>query len=229
MPSNHLILCHPLLLPPSVFPSIRRLTFPTSQFFASRGQRIGVSASASVLPMNIQDWFPLGWTGWIPLQFKALSRVFSNNHSSKASILRRPAFFMVQLSHPYMTTGKNVALARWTFVGKGMSLLFLLFNVLSRLVIAFLPRSAKFQGGRTRPLPWHTLRLWSVLLCVYLNKSTSYPSLCLSLNCFCDETSRTWASLGPETKMPWFWLGLSPKQGFGSVQVPTYGSSPSLW
>ena len=74
----------------------------------------------SVLPMNIQDSFPLGWTGWIPLQSKGLSRVFSN--SSKASILWHSAFFIVQLSHPYMTTGKTIALTRWTFVDKVMDL-----------------------------------------------------------------------------------------------------------
>ena len=98
---------------------------------------LGVSASASVLPVNIQDWFPLGWTGWISLQSKGLSRVFSNT-SSKASILQCSAFFILQLSHPYMTTGKTIALTRRTFVGKVMSLLY---NMLSRLVIAFLPRS----------------------------------------------------------------------------------------
>ena len=81
-------------------------SFPISQFFTSFGQSIGASASASVLPMNIQDWFPLGWTGWIS---KGLSGVFQH-HSSKASILRRSAFFTVQLSHPYMTTGKTIAL-----------------------------------------------------------------------------------------------------------------------
>ena len=75
MPSNHLILCHPLL-PPSIFPASG--SFPVSLFFTSGGQRIGVSASASVLPVNIQDCFPLGWTGWISLQSKGLSRVFSN-------------------------------------------------------------------------------------------------------------------------------------------------------
>ena len=88
--------------------------------------------------MNIWSWFPLGLTGWISLQFKGLSRIFSQKHSSKASVLRHSAFFMVQLWHPYMTTGKTIALTRWTFVGKVMSLLF---NKLSRLVIAFLPRS----------------------------------------------------------------------------------------
>ena len=110
-------------------------SFQMSQFFPSCGRSIGVSASTSVLPMNIQDWFPLGWTGWISLQSKGFSRVFSN---TKASILQCSGFFIVQLSHPYMTTGKTIALIRWTFVSKVMSLLF---NVLSRLVIAFLPRS----------------------------------------------------------------------------------------
>ena len=79
-------------------------SFLMDQFFTSDGQRIGASASASVLPMNIQDWSPLGWTSWISLQSKGLSRVFSQHHSSKASILRHSAFFIVQLSHPYMTT-----------------------------------------------------------------------------------------------------------------------------
>ena len=133
MPSNHLILCRPLL-PLSIFPSIR--VFPMSQFFASGGQRIGVSASASVLPMNIQDWFSLGLTGWISLQSKGLKSL--QNHISKASILWHSAFFIVQLSYLYMTTGKSIALTRWNFVGKVMSLLF---DMLSRLVIAFLLRS----------------------------------------------------------------------------------------
>ena len=109
-----------------------------SQFFTSDGQSIGVSASASVLPMNIQDWFALRWTGWISLQSKGLSRVFSNTTVQRRLLLRCSAFFMVQLSHPYMTTGKTTALTRQTFVGKVVSLLF---NILSRLVIAFLPRS----------------------------------------------------------------------------------------
>ena len=112
--------------------------FPISQLLTSGGQSIGASASASVLPMNIQGWFPLGLTGLISLQSKGLSRVFSN-HSSKASI-QCSAFFMVQLSHSYMITGKTTALTIWTFVSKVMSLLF---NMLSRLVIAFLPRSKR--------------------------------------------------------------------------------------
>ena len=114
MPSNHLILCCPLLLLPSIFPSIR--VFPNESILHISGQSIGVSASTSVLPKNIQDWFPLGWTGWISLQSKGLSRVFQH-YCSKASILRCSAFFVVQLSHPYMTTGKTIPLTRWTFVG----------------------------------------------------------------------------------------------------------------
>ena len=95
--------------------------------------------------MNTQDSSPLRWTGWISLQSKGLSRVHSSNtslqhHSSKASILLCSAFFIAQLSHPYMTTGKTIALTRWTFVDKVMSLLF---NMLSRLVITFLPRSKR--------------------------------------------------------------------------------------
>ena len=114
--------------------------FPMNWVFVSDGQSIGASVSTSVLPMNIQDWFPLGLTGLISLQSKGLSRVFSNTTVQKASILWCSAFFMVHLSHPSMTTGKTIALTRWTFVGKVMSLLF---NMLSRLVIAFLPRSKR--------------------------------------------------------------------------------------
>ena len=90
MPSNHLILCCLLLLLTSVFPSIR--VFSMSQLFTSGGQSIGVSASSSVLPMNIQDWSPLGWTGWIPLLSKGLSRVFSN------TTVQKHQFFGPQLS-----------------------------------------------------------------------------------------------------------------------------------
>ena len=115
-------------------------SFPMSQLFASGSQRIGVSASASVLPMNNQDWFSLGLIGLISLQSKGLLRVFSNTTVLKHQFLQRSAFFMVQLSHPYMITGKTIALTRWTFVGKVMSLLF---SVLSRLIITFLPRSKR--------------------------------------------------------------------------------------
>ena len=136
MPSNHLILCRPPFSScPQSFPASG--SFPMSQLFAWGGQSIGVSASASVLPMNTQDWSPLGWTGWLSLQSKGLSS-FLQQCSSKASILQHSAFFIIQLSHPYITPGKTIALTRWTFVGKVMSLLF---NMLSRLVIIFLPRS----------------------------------------------------------------------------------------
>ena len=109
-----------------------------SQLFTWGGQSIGVSASASVLPMNTQDWFPLGWTSWISLQSKGLSRIFSNTTVQKHQFFCTQGFFIIQLSHLYMTTGKTIALTRWTFVGKVMSLPF---NMLSRLVITFLPRS----------------------------------------------------------------------------------------
>ena len=166
IPSNHLILCLPLLLP-SIFPASGSL--PMSQFFTSCGQSFGASASASVLPMNIQDLFPLGMTGFISSQIFPRIRVFSSqpalhirwpkywnfsispsneysglisfridwfdhlavqgtlksllqHHSSKASVLWCSAFFiMVQLSHPYMITGKTIALTIWTFAGKVMS------------------------------------------------------------------------------------------------------------
>ena len=108
-------------------------SFPVSQFFASGGQSIGVSASASVLPMNIQDWFPLGWTGWISLLSKEHSSLLQHR-SSKASFLWCSAFLIFHHSHPYMTTGKTIALTRWTLVGKVMPLLF---NMLWKLVTAF--------------------------------------------------------------------------------------------
>ena len=119
-------LSEPSNYPSSVVPFSSRLlsfpasgSFPMSQVFISGSQHIGASASASVLPMNIQDWFPLRLTGWISLQLTGLSRVIQH-HSLKASILRPSAFFMVQLSHPYMTTGKTIALMTWTCVGKVM-------------------------------------------------------------------------------------------------------------
>ena len=114
-------------------------SFQMSQFFTSGGQTL-----ASVLPVNIQDWFNLGWTkGTFRLDLLAVQGTLKSlfqHHSSEASNLRCSAFFIVQLSHHYMTTGKTIALTRWTFVGKVMSLLF---NMLSRLVITFLPRSKR--------------------------------------------------------------------------------------
>ena len=135
--------CHPTIsssvIPfsscPQSFPASG--SFPMSRLFAWGGQSIGVSALTSVLPMNTQDWSALGWTGWISSVQGTLKSLLQH-HSSKASILQHSAFFPVQLSHPYMTTGKTIALNRQTFVCKAMSLLF---NMLSRLVITFLPRS----------------------------------------------------------------------------------------
>ena len=135
--------CHPAISSsvapfsscPQSFPASG--SFPMSQLFKSGGQSIGASASTSVLPMNTQDWSPLRWTGWISLQSKGLSRVFSNTTVQKHPFFSL-AFFIVQFSHPYMTIRKTIALIRRTFTGKVMSLLF---NMLSRLVITFLPRS----------------------------------------------------------------------------------------
>ena len=134
---------HPLSLPS---PFVLNLSqhqglFQWVNFSLQYGQSIGVSASASVLPMNIQGQFPLGLTGLISLLSKGLSRVpvgLLQYHSLKASLLWCSAFFMAQLLHPYMTTGKTIALIIWIFVSKVMSLLF---NALSRFVVAFLPRS----------------------------------------------------------------------------------------
>ena len=120
--------------------------FPVSQLLASGGQSVGASASASVLPMNIQSWTPLGWTD---TAVQGTLRSLLQHHSFKAPVLRCSAFFMVQLAHPYMTTGKTTALTRSTFVGKVMSLLF---NMLSRFVTAFLIRS-KCLNSMTAALP----------------------------------------------------------------------------
>ena len=130
--------CHPTISS-SVIPFSSHLqsfpasgSFQRSQFFTSGGQSIGVSASASALTMNIQDRYPLGWTGWISLAVQGTLKSLLQHHSSKASILQYSAFFIVQLSHPYMTTRKAIALTRRIFVGKVMSLLF---NILSRYML----------------------------------------------------------------------------------------------
>ena len=141
MPSNILILCCPLLLPPSIFPSV--MVFSNESVLHIRWPKFGVSASTSVLPMNTQDWSPLGWTGWITLQSKGLSRVFSNTTVQKHQFFGAQ-LSLDQLSHPYMTTRKTIALTKWTFIDKVISLLF---NMLSSLVIAFLPRSMHFLGS----------------------------------------------------------------------------------
>ena len=136
MPSNHLILCHPLLLLPSIFPSIR--VFSNESALRIRWPKYW-SFSFSISPSNEHPGpisFSMDWLDLLAVQGTLKSLL--QHHSSKALILWRSDFFIVQLSHPYMTTGKTIALTRRTFVGKVMSLLS---NMLSRLVITFLPRS----------------------------------------------------------------------------------------
>ena len=151
MPSNHLILCHPLL--PSIFPSIKvfsnesvlRIRWPKYWGFSFS---ISPSNEYSGLVSFRIDWFDL-------TAVQGTLKVLLQHHSSKASILRCSAFLMVQLSYPYMTTGKIIALTSWTFVGKVMSLLF---NMLSRLVIAFLPKSKMSMVFTVKPYA----RCWGI-------------------------------------------------------------------
>ena len=138
MPSNHLILCRPLLLLPSIFPSIR--VFSIESVLHIRWPKYW-SFSFSISPSNEYSGlisFRMDWLDLLAVQGTLKSLL--QHYSSKASVLRHSAFFIVQLSHPYMTTGKTIALTRQTFVGKVMSLLL---NMLSRLVINFLPRSKR--------------------------------------------------------------------------------------
>ena len=138
MPSNHLILCHPLLLLPSIFPRIR--VFSSESVLLIRWPR-DWSFSFSICPSNEYSGLISFRVDWLDLlEVQGTLKSLLQHHSSKASILQHSAFFIVQLSHPYVTTGKTIALTRWTFVGKVMSLIF---NMLSRLVIAFLPRSQR--------------------------------------------------------------------------------------
>ena len=139
MPSNHLMLCYPLLLPPSIFPSIRvfsnesvlHIRWPKYWNFSFN---ISLSNEHPGLVSFRMDWLDL-------LAVQGTLKSLLQHHSSKASILQCSAFFTIQLSHPYMTTGKTIALTRQTFVGKVMSLLF---NMLSSLVITFLPRKSNW-------------------------------------------------------------------------------------
>ena len=136
-PSSHLVLCHPLLLPPSIFPSIRVFS---NESVLIRWPKYW-SFSFNISPFNEHSGlisFRMNWLDLLAVQ--GTLKCILQHHSSKASTLRHSAFFIVQLSHPYMTTGKTIALTRQTFVGKVTSLLF---NMLSRSVIAFLPRSKR--------------------------------------------------------------------------------------
>ena len=138
MPCNYLVICHPLLLLPSIFPSIR--VFSNESALCIRWPKYW-NFSFSISPSNEYSGltsFRIDWVDLLAVQGTLKSLL--QHHSSKASILQHSGFFMVQLSHPYMTTGKTTALTTWTFVGKIMSLFF---NLLSRLVIAFLPRSKR--------------------------------------------------------------------------------------
>ena len=138
MPSNHLILCRPLLLLPSVFPRIR--VFSNESALHIRWPKYW-SFSLNISPSNEDSGlisFRMDWLDLLAVQGTLKSLL--QHHSSKASILWHSAFFIVQFSHPYMTTGKTIALTRWTFVGKVISLLL---NMLSRLAITFLPRSKR--------------------------------------------------------------------------------------
>ena len=150
MASNHLILCNPLLLLPSIFPSIRG--FSNESDLHIRWPKYW-SFSFNISPSNEHPGlisFRMDWLDLLAVQ--GTLRSLLQHYSSKASILQRSAFFTVQLSHPYMTTGKTIAFTRWTFVGKVMSLLF---NILSRLVITFLPRSKRLLiSWLQSPLQW---------------------------------------------------------------------------
>ena len=171
MPSSHLILCRPLLLLPPIPPSIRVFNEST---LCMRWPKYW-SFSFSIIPFNEHPGlvsFRMDWLDLLVVQrtFKSLLQ----HHSSKASILRHSAFFIVQLSHPYTTTGKTIALTRWTFVSKVMSLLF---NILSRLVIDFLPRSKRLL------ISW--LQSPSAVILVKITKrikfltvSTVIPTIC---------------------------------------------------
>ena len=136
MASSHLIFCHPLFLPPLIFPSIR--VFSNESVLYIRWPKYW-SFSFGISPSNEYSGlisFRMDWLALLAVQGTLKSLL--QHHNSKASVLWRSAFFIVQLSHPYMTTGKTIALTRWTFVDKVMSFLF---NMLSGLVITFLPRS----------------------------------------------------------------------------------------
>ena len=166
MPSNHLILCRPLLLLPSIFPSIRvfssesvlRIRWPKYQSFSFN---ISPSNEHSGLIFLGMDWLDI-------LSVQGIFKSLFQHHSSKASVLRHSPFFRVQLSHPYMTTGKTITLTRRTFVGKVMSLFF---NMLSRLVLTLLPR---------------TKRLFNSLLSVtiYSDFGTQKNEVCHCFHCF---------------------------------------------
>ena len=169
MPSNHLILCHPLLLP-SVFPSIRVFS---NESVLCIGWPKYWSFSFSISPSNEYSGlisFRMDWLDLLAVQ--GILKSLLQHHSSKASILQRSAFFIVQLSHPYMATGKSIALTKQTFVGKVMSLFF---NMLSGLVITFLPRSKRLLISC---LQSPSAVIWGPKKTKSVTVSTVSPSIC---------------------------------------------------
>ena len=199
MPSNHLILCHPLLLLPSTFPSIR--IFSNESALCIRWSKYW-SFSFNISPSNEHPGlisFRMDWLDLLEVQGTLKSLL--QHHSSKASILQWWAFFIVQLSYPYMTTGKTIALTRWTFVGKVMSLLF---NMLSRFVITFLPRSkchfiSWLQSPSAVILEPPKIKSDTV--------STIYPSICHEV-------------MGPDSMIFVFWmLNFKPKKVQTTTQL----------
>ena len=185
---NHLTACHPLLHLPSIFPSMG--CFPVSQLFEPGGQRIG--ASASILPMSIQGWFPLGLTGLIYLQSKGLSRVFSSTTAQKQQFFSAQSSLWSNSQKPYMTTGKTIALTMQNFISKVMSLLF---NTRSRFVIAFLP------GSKYLLILYRKKRGWQMNY-----KYTKYSSKAMS-----GYKSTHWHLLAwkYQSKSSWYFLGSS--------------------
>ena len=190
MPSNHLILCCPLL-PPSIFPSIR--VFSNESALHIRWPKYW-SFSFNICPSNEHPGlisFRMDWLDLLAVQGTLENLLW--HHSSKASIFQRSAFFIVQLSHPYMTTGNTIALTRRTFVGKVMSLLF---NMLSRLVITFLPRS------KCLLISWLQLPSAVILEPQKIKSATVSPSICHEV-------------MGPDAMILVFWM-LSFKPTFHS-------------
>ena len=185
VPTNHLILCHPLLLLPSIFPSIR--VFSSESVLLIRWPKYW-SFSFSISPSNeysVLISFRVDWLDLLAVQGALKSLL--HNHSLKASILQHSAFFMLQLSHLYMATGKAITLTRWTFVGKVMSLLF---NMLFRLVIAFLPRSKHLLISWLQSpsaVTLETPKIQSVTVCIVS------PSICHEV-------------MGPDAMILVFWM-----------------------
>ena len=199
MPSNHLILCRPLLLLPSIFPSIK--VFSNESLLCIRWPKYW-SFSFNISPSNEYSGlisFRIDWLDLLAIQETLKSLL--QHHSSKASILQHSAYFRVQLSHPYMTTGKTIVLTRWSFVSKVMSLLF---NVLSRFVIAFLPKSKCLLISW---LQWPSAVIVEPKKIKSLIVSIVSPSICHKV-------------MGPDAMILVFWmLSFKPTFSLSSIQL----------